>query len=502
MSVALAMGDGDVPLDVNPTSAAGADAVRQLLLDALPAGALLIDGAGKIIALNSQAERLLGWAAVDLLGHLAHGLLGCYLEDLAAEPHNCPIARTLAGEHLPAPARMGLRGRGGGAKPVEYRCSAYPTGSGMGALLCFNDITRQLALEADLRSLASVAEACPLAIVEFNQDANLLHANPAMMQWLDRFGFGASVHAAVLPENIEELVTCCLAQQAAIGAIEVNLADRCLEWHLVPVAGAPVVRGYGVDLSERKALELALARAQHDAEAANRAKSEFLANMSHELRTPVNGVVGMAELLLDSRLTEDQRDCAQTILSSADSLTRLIEELLAMADLAGGRLKSVRSVFEVSELLRQVSEPHRRAAAQKGLHFTLTVGAEVPAALRGDRSGLAQALEPLLSNAVKFTATGEIRLDVDRLPGSELPDCAIRFTVSDTGIGIAPEQREKIFQRFVQADGSSRRSFGGAGVGLSIAKEIVEAMGGAIHVDSELGRGSCFSFSVPVPSAA
>lgn len=513
MSMALAIGDGDAPRNPSPTGAASADALRQLLLDALPAGALLVDAAGKIAALNRQAERLLGWAAADLLGQDAHQLLDCDLEDLAAEPHNCPIARTLDGENLPAPARMGLRGRGGKAKPVEYRCSAYPIGNGMGALLCFNDISRQLALEKDLRSLASVAEACPLAIVELNQDANLLHANPAMMQWLDRFGFGAGLHAAVLPENIEELVTQCLTQQAEIGAVEVNLGDHCYEWKLVPVAGEAVVRGYGVDLSVRKGMEVALAGAKNQAEAANRAKSEFLTNMSHELRTPVNGVVGMAEILLDSPLTEEQRDCAQTILSSADSLMRLIEELLTMADLASGRSPSAPSEFALTDLLRQVSEPCRQAAEQKGLRFNLEVAPGVPGSLCIDRTGLAQALQQLLSNAVKFIAAGSIRLAVDLLPaaercrwlGANAADdgrAALRFAVSDTGIGIAPEQFEKIFERFVQADGSSRRSFGGAGLGLSVAKELIEAMGGAIYLDSELGRGSCFCLVVPLPSAA
>lgn len=319
----------------HPSDDAAGDVV-QFLLDGLPSSALLTDGAGKIIMFNQQAERFLGWPAAKLIGHPAHEWFDCYLEELAAEPENCPIARTLQGENIASPGRMWLSCRGAVAKPVEYRCSRYPTGSGMGVILAFNDITRELAVEKDLRSLTSIAEACPLAIVELNEDANLIHANPAMMTLMDRFGFGAGLHAAVLPENIEALTADCLARQSEIGAIEVNVGDHCYEWKLVPVAGARSARGYGVDLTARKRIELALARAKVEAESASRAKSELLANMSHELRTPLNGVIGMAELLADSELTDDQRDCAETIQTCAASLMGVMEELLTMADLAGG----------------------------------------------------------------------------------------------------------------------------------------------------------------------
>jgi PAS domain S-box-containing protein len=486
--------------------------IVQFLLDGLPSGALLIDGKGKILMLNQQAEKCLGWPAATLIGQPVHEWLDCYSEELAAEPENCPIARTLVGENIASPGRMWLSCRGAVTKPVEYRCSRYSTGGGMGAILAFNDITRELAVEKDLRSLASIAEACPLAIVELNEDANLIHANPVMMSLMDRFGFGAGLHAAVLPENIEALTAECLARQSESGTIEVNFGDHCYEWKLVPVTGERIARGYGVDLTARKRIELALARAKLEAESASRAKSELLANMNHELRTPLNGVIGMAELLAHSDLTNDQRDCVETIQTCAESLMGVIEELLTMADLVGERSIAEPSVFDLGPCLQEVSQSFRCLAQQKELRFTLSIAPELPARVLGDHTRLKQVMHRLLGNALKFTPQGEIRVDVGRrVPSARgvrfgadhlhALESTIHFAIADTGVGIAAEKQAVIFERFVQADGSSTRSFGGTGLGLAVAKELVESMGGAIGVESDPGKGSIFWFALPLPAS-
>ncbi len=481
--------------------------IVQLLLDAMPMGAVLVDHLGKIALLNQQAEMILGWPLRTLEDRFAHEVFDCRIDDAPGE-ESCPIARALAGDAPGAAARLTIRCRGEALKPVEYRCTPYPTGRGLGVILAFSDITRQIEVEKDLRSLASIAEASPIAIVELNQDGNLLHANPAMMSLVDRFGFNDQVRPRVLPSDIETLVARCLTTQAEVGALEVAIDEHFYEWKLVPVAGERLVRGYGVDLSARRRAELELLRAKLAAEAANIAKSEFLANISHEIRTPINGIVGMAELLADNAVGPEQVEYAKTITSCAESLVRVIEEILDMAALETGKIIVEKAAFPLREFISQAAAPWRRRANEKGLGFKISIAEDVPGAICADRLHLKQALGKLIANAIKFTEQGQVEVAVERrsAPARSYAEAALAsaaggsllFYVRDTGIGIAPGKQSVIFERFSQADNSSTRRYGGAGLGLTIAKQLVEGMGGAIGVSSEPGRGSSFWFSLPL----
>jgi signal transduction histidine kinase/CheY-like chemotaxis protein len=241
-------------------------------------------------------------------------------------------------------------------------------------------------------------------------------------------------------------------------------------------------------------------RAEQSAEAANRAKSEFLANMSHEIRTPMNGVLGMTELLLDTGLTGVQREYVGMTKASADGLLTVINDILDFSKIEAGQLVIDPADFDLRETVGTLVKTLALRAHQKGLELICEIEPAVPDLLTGDAHRLRQVLVNLVGNAIKFTDAGEVALQVSL--DSWLPDrsgVVAHFVVSDTGIGISPEQQARIFEPFRQADGSTTRKYGGTGLGLSISVRLVECMGGRVWVESEPGRGSRFHLTLPLP---
>jgi signal transduction histidine kinase len=262
--------------------------------------------------------------------------------------------------------------------------------------------------------------------------------------------------------------------------------------HVTPDGGRVGLR---TDITALRDQQAALDAARQAAEAANRAKSAFLANMSHEIRTPMNGVVGMAELLCDTALTEEQRLFAETIRSSGEALLVIINDILDYSKIEAERLTLRPEPFDLERTIHEVTMLLQPRAREKGIDLMIDFDMFLPTRFVGDPGRLRQVLTNLIGNAVKFTEKGHV---MTRVVGAENAGQSqtLHVTVEDTGIGIAPEHLDHIFGEFNQVEDERNRKFEGTGLGLAITRRLIELMGGAVWVDSEFGKGSSFGFRI------
>lgn len=404
-------------------------------------------------------------------------------------------------------------------KPAEHTDLHLPDGrwlrlierrAGGGDVVCLlQDIT------AEKRIWAAI-EAIPEAFVLFDREERLLACNqnyrdmfpdsaPLMapgvsFEELLRFGLANSHVAEAMGREEDWLAERLEQMRTANGTSVCQLADgRWIEEldHRTPDGGRVGLRR---DITVDKEREVALEQARTAAEAANRAKSAFLANMSHEIRTPMNGVVGMAELLCDTGLTDEQRLFAETIRSSGEALLVIINDILDYSKIEAERLTLYPEPFDLERTIHEVTMLLQPKARANGINLLIDYDMFLPTRFMGDPGRMRQILTNLIGNAVKFTQSGHVLTRVVGLE-DDAGQQQLHVTVEDTGIGIAPENLGAIFGEFNQVESQANRKFEGTGLGLAITQRLIQRMGGEVWVDSEFGKGSVFGFRLTLPAA-
>ncbi|HEU4415823.1 MAG TPA: PAS domain S-box protein [Candidatus Angelobacter sp.] len=469
---------------------------------------------GIIVSWNRGAEALFGYRAEEIIGQSVTRLAPPDMVDKI----NDVIQRVKCGEEMPTYDGRGLTKDG---RVLDISATVSPVTNADGELVAvaaiLRDISRRKRAETELNQSEQryrlLFERNMAGVFRSSQNGNFLDCNDAGAKILgyesgaDLIGRPAT-DVFFAPEE-KEVVDQEMMRKGMVPNQELRMRrkDGSAVWVMSNTSimeggpGGPVVEGTFIDISARKQAEEQLRLAKEAAEAANRAKSEFLANMSHEIRTPMNGVIGMTELALDTDLSPVQRDYLNTVKASADALLTVINDILDFSKIEARKLEIERVGFSLREMVRGTLKGLAVRAREKNLALLCHFAPDAPDAVMGDPVRLRQILMNLVGNAVKFTQRGKIMVAVRKTFDSD-QNGLVQFSVSDTGIGVPADKQKSIFDAFVQADTSATRVYGGTGLGLTIASQLVKLMGGQIWMESEVGKGSTFYFNAPLQPAA
>ena len=487
-----------------PATAESESARLAAIVESSDEAIVTLTAAGVIEVWSTSAEKLYGYRADEAVGKRATTLLA---RDVAAQ--EAALVAVVSGSE---PARTETRDVHKDGSLLDVSVIDLPISDSRGRVIAITRIARDIGdrklAEDALRQVAETARYLELSsdmlcITGF--DGVFRELNGPWEQTLgwtkDELCSRPSVEF-VHPEDVERTAenTAALGQ----GGDGVEFLNRYatkdggwrwLEWNASGIPEEGLIYASARDATAR--IEAEGAAAQEQALEGSRLKSAFLANMSHEIRTPLNGVIGMSDLLLDSRLDHEQRDNARLLRGAGETLVTVVEDVLDFSTIEAGALRLECVDFDLIEAVEDACDLIAEQAHGKGLELTMNLDSALPSIVRGDAARLRQVVTNLLTNALKFTSGGEVRLTL-RTTHCDADGVTVRFEVEDTGIGMDERGIEQLFQPFTQADDSATRRVGGSGLGLAIVKELVEMMGGQVGATSAPGEGSCFWFTLPL----
>jgi PAS domain S-box-containing protein len=480
------------------------------LYELAPVGYFTLDERGIIEAANLTGCELLGSPRSEVVDRPFSG----FLTEASADAFHRHL-RAVFREGGRQVCELALDISAAGNKYVKLESRAMPGGrKEPRALTIVTDSTEQRSAEKQQALLASIVEASGDAIFAITRNGHITSWNRGAERTFDyaadkaigrpllglfppdAAGAGERILEKLRTgEAIDEEETVCLRRDGRRIPVEFSLSP-------IRDAGGSVLAGSLIarDITLRQQAREALRRAIETAEDSDRAKGEFLTNVSHEIRTPMTVVLSSLEQVLNSDLAAEQRKFLQLALSSSQALLRMIDEILVASKIEAGKLVLTREPFDLQQCVREAVEPFSLPARRKGLELSCEVDPDVPKTIVGDRDRLRQVLVNLVANAVKFTERGKVTVEVKptATAAAEAAGTVLLISVADTGIGIPRKKMPLLFQRFSQVNASPSRPSGGIGLGLAICKELAEAMGGGMHVESEEGKGSRFTFMLPL----
>ncbi|MEP6874682.1 MAG: response regulator [Burkholderiales bacterium] len=502
--------------------------ILQSILDSMGDSVTVADEHGRLLLVNPAAERMVGHAVTHGDYSAWTRQFRLYLPDRVTPcpAPELPLARAIRGEscddvelYIAGPMMPEGRWLSASARPLTDKA-----GVARGGVAVFSDVTarrhadeeirtlnfsleqrvlaRTAELERSRNALQAIIENVPAAVFVKDLDGRYLRHNARLTEIFGRPGesFVGLPDDAVIDHATASRMAAEDRRVASEGRVlssehHMRGADghlRTYQTHIFPLQDAHgksyAVGGISLDITDLK-------QAQHAAEAATQAKSEFLANMSHEIRTPMNAILGMSYLALQSGLNPQQHNYIQKVHASAESLLGIINDILDFSKIEAGKLDMESIPFNLTDVMDNLGSLVGLKADEKGLELLFVQPPELPTALVGDPSRLGQVLINLGNNAVKFTERGDVLVAIEVI-ARDAASVQLRFEVRDTGVGMEPEQQQRLFQPFSQADASTSRRYGGTGLGLAISRHLVRLMGGELGVDSAPAHGSRFHFSV------